>query len=63
MNKRLRLFQDELTDVINRHSELPWEARLLALELITTNVQRMADNAILAEISEEEKNAESIPEN
>ena len=55
MNYRLRKFQDDLVDLINSYDDLPWEARLLALELIAGNVQKQADMAIMSEMSEKEE--------
>lgn len=64
MNLRIRQFEENLNDLINQFSDLPWEARLLALELSTTQVQKEADKSILAELKEsEEENAESIQPN
>ena len=55
MNYRLRKFQDDLVDLINSYDDLPWEARLLALELIAGNVQKQADMAVMSEMSEKEE--------
>lgn len=55
MNYRLRKFQDDLIDLINSYDDLPWEARLLALELIAGNVQKQADMAVMSEMSEKEE--------
>lgn len=51
MNAKMRLFQDELVDLVNKHEDIPWEARLVILELITYQVQKAADEAIRSELS------------
>lgn len=48
----LRMFQEELNEVVNAHPGLSWEARLLALQLVTTQVEKLADNAIIEEMKE-----------
>ena len=62
MNLRIRQFEENLNDLINQFNDLPWETRLLALELVVTQTQKEADNSIMAELKElEEKlNAESL---
>lgn len=64
MNSKIRRFQDELVDLVNSYGDIPLEARLVVLELITSNVQRLADNAIIEELSKEEDETckKSIPE-
>ena len=52
-NLELRQFQDELNDLVNSHPELPWEARLLAIQLTASEVHKLADKAIIAEMEEE----------
>lgn len=54
MNARLRLFQDELNELVNKFPDLPIEARLLALEITTLKVEKLADEAILKELEEEQ---------
>ena len=62
MNYEIRKFQDDLVDLINA-TDIPVEAKLIVLELITANVQKVADNAIIAEMSDKEaQDAKSIPE-
>lgn len=51
MNARIRLFQDKLVDLVNEFDDIPWEARLITLELITFKVQKTADDAIMSELS------------
>lgn len=63
MNVKIRRFQDSLVDLVNSYEDIPIEARLVILELITSNVQRLADNTIIEELSKEAANAEGIPEN
>ncbi len=63
MNVKIRRFQDSLVDLVNSYEDIPIEARLVVLELITSNVQRLADNTIIEELSKEAANAEGIPEN
>lgn len=63
MNFAIRKFQDDLVDLINANSDIPIEARLVALELVTSNVQKMADDAIISEMSEKEEQCKNpIPE-
>lgn len=54
MNLAIRKFQDDLIDLVNSNSDIPIEARLISLELVVYNVQKMADNAIIEELSKEE---------
>lgn len=54
-NLEMRHFQDELNHLVNLHKDLPWECRLLALELITMQVQKLADDAIIGELKEKEE--------
>lgn len=54
MNARLRLFQDELNELVNKFPDLPIEARLLALEITTLKVEKLADEAIFKELEEEQ---------
>lgn len=62
MNLRIRQFEENLNDLINQFNDLPWEARLLALELVVTQTQKEADKSIMAELKEleEKQNAESL---
>lgn len=63
MNYKLRKFQDDLVDLVNSYSDLPWEARLVVLELVVTNVQKVSDETIIAEMSEKEEQCKNpIPE-
>lgn len=54
MNSRMRMFQDELTELVNKFNDVPFEARLMALEITTLKVQSLADKAILEELEEEQ---------
>lgn len=64
MNSRMRMFQDELNELVNKFGDVPIEARLMALEITTLKVQSLADSAILKELEGEvNKNAESIQPN
>lgn len=54
MNSRMRMFQDELTELVNKFNDVPLEARLMALEITTLKVQSLADKAILEELEEEQ---------
>ena len=60
MNLRIRQFEENLNDLINQFNDLPWETRLLALELVVTQTQKEADKSIMAELKEleEKQNAE-----
>lgn len=62
MNLRIRQFEENLNDLINQFNDLPWETRLLALELVVTQTQKEADKSIMAELKEleEKQNAESL---
>lgn len=63
MNLAIRKFQDDLIDLVNSNSDIPIEARLISLELVVCNVQKMADNAIMSEMSAKEESCKkSIPE-
>lgn len=62
MNSKIRKFQDELVDLVNSYECIPIEARLVVLELVTSNVQKIADDTIIEELSKEAADAESIPE-
>lgn len=55
MNLAIRKFQDDLIDLVNLNSDIPIEARLISLELVVCNVQKMADNAIMSEMSAKEE--------
>lgn len=55
----LRMFQEEINNVINAHPGLSWESRLLALQVATLQVEKLADKAVMKEL-EEVQNAESI---
>lgn len=54
MNSRMRMFEDELTELVNKFNDVPIEARLMALEITTLKVQSLADNAILKELEEKQ---------
>lgn len=54
MNSRMRMFEDELTELVNKFNDVPIEARLMALEITTLKVQSLADNAILEELEEKQ---------
>lgn len=62
MNLRIRQFEENLNDLINQFNDLPWETRLLALELVVAQTQKEADKSIMAELKEleEKQNAESL---
>ncbi|MBQ1574212.1 MAG: hypothetical protein IIZ78_24060 [Clostridiales bacterium] len=62
MNCTIRKFQDDLVALVNSYNDIPWETRLVVLELVTSNVQKIADNAIIEELSKEESCKKSIPE-
>lgn len=61
MNFRLRLFQDNIIDVVNTFDDLPYEGKRLVLESIMHLLEKKADEAIVKE--REAFYAESIPEN
>ena len=65
MNCKIRKFQDDLVDLINNNDDIPWETRLVVLELVTSNVQKIADNSIIEELSKNggAEDAKGIPEN
>jgi len=54
MNSRMRLFQDELNELVNKFNDVPIEARLMALEITALKVQSLADKTILKELEEEQ---------
>lgn len=62
MNTKIRKFQDDLVELVNSYDDIPWEARLVVLELVTSNVQKIADNAIIEELSKEESCKKPIQE-
>lgn len=63
-NLNLRRFQDELFDLINKYDFLPYESRLLAMELAVKSIQDLSNEAILEELKEEQEaeHAKGIPE-
>lgn len=61
MNLRIRLFQDELVNLLNQFSDVPLEARRLVLSSVLHIVEVTTDNAIATEReSMEEENAKDI---
>ena len=61
-NYKIRQFQDELVNLTNSFVDIPVEAKLICLELITVKLQKVADEAIMEELKEAE-NAKSIQPN
>ena len=60
MNFRLRLFQDNIIDVVNQFDDLPFEGRRLVLESVMHLVEKKADEAILIEREESNGTSESL---
>lgn len=60
MNTRIREFFERLILLINEFSDVPIEAKRLALYVTFDIVEKQSNEAI--EIEKEESNAESIPE-
>lgn len=58
----LRRFQEEINEVINAHPGLSWESKFLALQVVTMQVERVADKTVMDELKEIQ-NAESVCEN
>ena len=58
MNFRLRLFQDNIIDIVNQFNDLPFEGRRLVLESVMHLIEKKADEAIV--IEREEENAKNI---
>ena len=60
MNFRLRLFQDNIIDIVNQFDDLPYEGKRLVLESVGHLLEKKADEAIVKE--REAFYAESISE-
>lgn len=60
MNRKIRAFFEKIIALVNAFDDVPIEAKRMALFIALQLVERQSNEAI--ELEQEEKNAESIPE-
>lgn len=61
MDLEIRRFEEELYALVNSHSGLNWETKLICLELVTEKTKKLADEAIMEQLNQEaESNAEGL---
>lgn len=60
MNYRIRLFQDNLIDVVNQFDDIPMEVRRAIIENVSNLVEKKANDLIMQEREQEAVNEQSI---
>ena len=61
MNLRIRQFKEQLIALFDSFSDVPLEARILCLTLVTNKATELSNEAIIEELGQEVENAEGLP--
>ena len=60
-NTRIRQFREQLMELVNQYSDVPMEARYMALLLVFNKVTELSNEVILEEMKEKEvQDGESV---